>query len=240
MLQHGKQHLKSRPVLPQNMLMFLQMSRGPEYKKVTFSGVLCRGFLPFCAVIDTRTQAESLSVWILQPGVREACLFLIQFHNWSSATCQHERRRCGYKHAKTNLRQRKKKCMLLRMLMVMIIMMMMMKRTQNRLWGVDKDTSDNDDEGLSISLGAVLPAGRDLLLESPCKVKRFRALAAEWPDWLAEVSTERAAKREEEAGVSAAGGKNSTHTKEEEEEWWCFGCGVTRENTEEPLKKIGQ
>lgn len=36
----------------------------------------------------------------------------------------------------------------------------------------------------------LLPAGRDLLFESPCKVKRFLALAAEWPDWLAEASAE--------------------------------------------------
>lgn len=35
-----------------------------------------------------------------------------------------------------------------------------------------------------------LPAGRDLLLESPCNVKRFLALAAEWPDWPAEASAE--------------------------------------------------
>lgn len=27
-----------------------------------------------------------------------------------------------------------------------------------------------------------LPAGRDLRLERPCSVKRFLALAAEWPD----------------------------------------------------------
>lgn len=27
-----------------------------------------------------------------------------------------------------------------------------------------------------------LPAGRDLRLERPCRVKRFLALAAEWPD----------------------------------------------------------
>lgn len=36
----------------------------------------------------------------------------------------------------------------------------------------------------------VLPAGRDLRFESPCKVKRFLALAAEWPVWPAEASAE--------------------------------------------------
>lgn len=45
---------------------------------------------------------------------------------------------------------------------------------------------------------ALLPAGRDLLLERPCKVKRFLALAAECPDWPAEASTEWGGKREQE------------------------------------------
>lgn len=36
----------------------------------------------------------------------------------------------------------------------------------------------------------VLPAGRDLRFESPCKVKRFLALAAEWPVWPAVASAE--------------------------------------------------
>lgn len=48
----------------------------------------------------------------------------------------------------------------------------------------------------------LLPAGRDLRFESPCKVKRFLALAAEEPDWLAEASAE--VWKREEAGVSAA------------------------------------
>lgn len=41
-----------------------------------------------------------------------------------------------------------------------------------------------------ITVEVPLPAGRDLLLENPCKVKRFLALAAKWPDWPAEASTE--------------------------------------------------
>lgn len=35
-----------------------------------------------------------------------------------------------------------------------------------------------------------LPAGRDLRLERPCRVKRFLALAAKWPDWPDEASAE--------------------------------------------------
>lgn len=46
----------------------------------------------------------------------------------------------------------------------------------------------------------LLPAGRDLLFASPCRVKRFLALAAEEPDWFAEASAE--VWEQEEAGVS--------------------------------------
>lgn len=44
----------------------------------------------------------------------------------------------------------------------------------------------------------LLPAGRDLLFERPCRVKRFLALAAEEPDWFAEASAE--VGRHEETG----------------------------------------
>lgn len=46
----------------------------------------------------------------------------------------------------------------------------------------------------------LLPAGRDLLFESPCKLKRFLALAAEEPAGFAEASAE--VRKQEEAGVS--------------------------------------
>lgn len=48
----------------------------------------------------------------------------------------------------------------------------------------------------------LLPAGRDLRFASPCRVKRFLALAAEEPDWFAEASAE--VWKQEEAGISAA------------------------------------
>ncbi|KAG7220492.1 hypothetical protein INR49_018060 [Caranx melampygus] len=51
--------------------------------------------------------------------------------------------------------------------------------------------------GTSASLAAGSTGGEgDLLFESPCNVKRFLALATEWPVWLAEASTERESKRE--------------------------------------------
>lgn len=56
----------------------------------------------------------------------------------------------------------------------------------------------------------MLPAGRDLLFDSPCKVKRFLALAA---DWLIEVSAEQ---KKQEGGVSSAvTGEEEGHGGEE-------------------------
>lgn len=73
-----------------------------------------------------------------------------------------------------------------------------MKGTDDEDNGVDSNNDDLDGAACEAALDVlVLPAGRDLLLESPCKVKRFRALAAEWPDWLAEASTGWGSQREQ-------------------------------------------
>lgn len=60
---------------------------------------------------------------------------------------------------------------------------------------------------------SLLPAGRDLLLERPCKVKRFLALAAEWPDWPAEASAERESKMEQGLVSSAVGKKKRSRPR---------------------------
>lgn len=50
-----------------------------------------------------------------------------------------------------------------------------------------------------------LPAGRDLRLERPCRVKRFLALAAKWPDWPDKASAEE--EEEEKSSKLAAAGR---------------------------------
>ena len=85
---------------------------------------------------------------------------------------------------------------------MIIIMMTMTETTDDDDDGLDNNAADDDDldkrrqkRTPDVSL---LPAGRDLLFERPCKVKRFLALAAEWPDWPVEASAERESKREQE------------------------------------------
>lgn len=73
-----------------------------------------------------------------------------------------------------------------------------MKGTDDEDNGVDSINDDLKGAGCKGALDVLLlPDGRDLLFESPCKVKRFLALAAEWPDWLAEASAEWGSQREQ-------------------------------------------
>lgn len=57
----------------------------------------------------------------------------------------------------------------------------------------------------------LLPAGRDLRLDRPCKLKRFRALAA---DWLTEASAD---ERQDEPGVSTVSREKAGHAAKVQE-----------------------
>lgn len=80
--------------------------------------------------------------------------------------------------------------------------LLIIKRVDDATWRENKEDEDeslNEDSGDGGGTNTtLLPAGRDLLLESPCNVKRFLALAAEWPDWLLGASAEWESKKEEE------------------------------------------